>query len=192
MNETRVVTAFLDASVIYPALVRDLLMHLGLFGAFRARWSARVQDEWMTALLRNRPDLSRARIERTRHLMDRHIHEALVQGYEHRVDAITLPDADDRHVVAAAIHCGANVIVTTNLRDFPAHALDPYGVTAVHPDAFFLALLENEKEPVLLALRALRASFVNPPSSTANLLQAMRRHGLRESADALVGFIDAL
>jgi len=192
MNDTPVVITLLDASVLYPAFLRDLLMHLALFGTFSAQWSARIQDEWTTALLRNRPDLSRTRIERTRELMDIHIYEAIVHGYEHRIDSITLPDADDRHVVAAAIHCGATVILTANLRDFPAAALDPYGITAVHPDAFISGLFKNKREPVLLALRALLSSFVNAPKSAADLLETMRRHGLNESAEALAAFVDEL
>lgn len=118
MTGTRIV-AFLDASVLYPALLRDLLLRVALFGVFHAHWSARVQDEWTTALLRNRPDLSRALVERTRQLMDSHFPDAVVVGYEHRIELITLPDMDDRHVAAAAIHCGATAILTANLRHFP-------------------------------------------------------------------------
>jgi hypothetical protein len=192
MKGTRVVVAFLDATVLYPAFLRDLLMRLAVFGVFRANWSARVQDEWTTALLRNRPDLSRRPVERTRQLMDAHFPEALVVGYEHRIESITLPDADDRHVAAAAIHCGATAIVTANLRHFPAATLAPYNVAAVHPDAFVLGLLENNRERTLLALRALRNSFANPRKSTADLLDAMRRHRLLESADAVFAFLDLL
>ena len=101
MKGTRVVVAFLDAAVLYPAFLRDLFMRLAVFGVFRANWSARVQDEWTIALLRNRPDLARTLVERTRQLMDAHFPEALVVGYEHRIELITLPDADDRHVAAA-------------------------------------------------------------------------------------------
>ena len=52
-------TAFFDANVMYGSALRNLLMHLALTGLFRAKWSAGVHEEWMTALLRNRPDLSR-------------------------------------------------------------------------------------------------------------------------------------
>ena len=68
--------------------------------------------------------------------MDENINDALVSGYEHIVDQLTLPDADDRHVLAAAIHDGANIIVTVNLRDFPADTLATHGITALHPDTF--------------------------------------------------------
>src|SRR3954449_10794149 len=95
-------------------------MHLALTGLFRALWSAAVHEEWMRALLRNRPDLSRQKLERTRRLMDSHAADALVTGYEDLIPGLQLPDPDDRHVLAAAIRGRADVIVTANLREFPA------------------------------------------------------------------------
>ena len=62
------IVAFPDASVLYSAPLRDLLMHLAVRDLFQARWSERVQDEWITALLRNRPDLPAAQLHRTRRL----------------------------------------------------------------------------------------------------------------------------
>jgi hypothetical protein len=94
-------------------------MHLALTDLFRAKWSAAaVHDEWIRALLRHRPDLSRARLERTRTLMDLHATDALVTGYEDLIEELYLPDPDDRHVLAAAIRARADVIVTANLRHF--------------------------------------------------------------------------
>jgi len=156
MNETSVLTAFLDASVLYPALLRDILLRLALRGVFRARWSSTVQDEWVAALIRNRPDIPQARIERTRRLMDARINDAVVEGYEHRISSITLPDADDRHVLAAAIHCGARVIVTANLRHFPAESLALHDVEAQHPDVFVLGILTASPTETVATLRRLR------------------------------------
>lgn len=188
MKEAPSAIAFLDASVLYPALLRNILMYLALHGLFRAHWSARVHEEWAAALLRDRPDLVPARVDRTRMLMDAHIQDALVEGYEHRIDVLTLPDAHDRHVLAAAIHCGANVIVTMNLRDFPASELAPFAIEACHPDAFILGLLENAPGDVLAALHQLRGSFKNPPKTAGDLLAAMKKQGLTASAAALVAF----
>src|SRR5271156_4850081 len=112
--------AFLDASVLYPALLRNILLRLAIDDLYRAFWSQRVQEEWMQALFRDRPDLSRASIKRTRLLMEDSIADAMVSGYEALIETIVLPDAGDQHVLAAAIHCGARVIVTANLRDFPS------------------------------------------------------------------------
>ena len=96
--------AFFDANVLYPSGLQNFLMHLALTGVFCAHWSAEVHDEWTRSLLKNRPDLTSAKLERTRQLMDKALPDALVTGYEHLIDAIRLPDPDDRHVLAAAIN----------------------------------------------------------------------------------------
>lgn len=96
-------TAFYDANVLYPAELRNFLMHLALTGLFRARWSADVHEEWITALLQKRPDLTREKLARTRALMDLHAIDALVTGYEDLIPGLQLPDPNDRHVLAAAI-----------------------------------------------------------------------------------------
>ena len=96
-------TAFLDASVMYPAPLRDFLMVLAVNDIFKARWSQQVHQEWITAVLRNRPDISSMQLERTRTLMNSHIPEALVDNFEHLIAGLSLPDPDDRHVLAAAI-----------------------------------------------------------------------------------------
>ena len=192
MIEPSVATAFLDAGVLYPSLLRNILMRLATHGLFRARWSAKVHEEWIGALLRNRPDLSRERVERIRVLMDMHIQDALVDGYQQRIDGLSLPDADDRHVLAAAIHGDASVIVTPNLRDFPASILAPFAINAVHPDEFILGLFDSRADDVLMALRELRASFTNPPRSAADLLATMTRQGLAESAAALAAHLKTL
>jgi hypothetical protein len=98
---------FYDANVLYPAELRNLLMHLALVGVFRAKWSADVHEEWMSSLLANRPDLTRKKLERTRQLMDKAAPDALVTGYEHLIPGLVLPDPKDRHVLAAAIRGGA-------------------------------------------------------------------------------------
>jgi predicted nucleic acid-binding protein len=131
-------TAFFDASVLYPSELRNLLMHLALTGLFRAKWSATVHEEWIGALLRRRPDLSREKLERTRMLMDLHATDALVTGYEDLIEGLRLPDPDDRHVLAAAIRARADVIVTANLRDFPPSTLGQFGIEPQHPDEFIL------------------------------------------------------
>jgi hypothetical protein len=192
MSETPPITAFLDASVLYPALLRNILMRLALHGLFRARWSERVHEEWIDALLRNRPDLNRVQVEHTRRLMDTHIQDALVEGYEYHIESLALPDADDRHVLAAAIHCGANVIVTANLRDFPDSVLTDFGIEALHPDKFILGLLDDDQNKVIAALHQLREAHKNPPNTVADLLTTMKRQGLTASANALSAFADAL
>jgi len=121
-------TAVYDACVLYPAPLRDFLIRLGLSGLFRARWSTQIHDEWKRNLLLNRPDLTAEQLNRTSALMDRAIPDALVTGHEELIAGLTLPDVDDRHVLAAAIRCNASVIVTFNEKDFPAEVLSHYAM----------------------------------------------------------------
>ncbi|MEA5414699.1 PIN domain-containing protein [Synechococcus sp. BA-132 BA5] len=113
-------------------------MRLALTDLYRARWSDQIHEECMTAVLRNRPDLSRAQLERTRSLMNAHVRDALVDGHQPLIPALELPDPDDRHGLAAAIQCGADLILTFNLDDFPEHALASYGLGACHPALFLV------------------------------------------------------
>lgn len=92
---------------------------------YAARWSDDVHREWMRALAESRPSLPQAAIQRMHALMEAHIGDASVRGYGPLIASLTLPDPDDRHVLAAAILGKANVIATSNLKDFPAEALAP-------------------------------------------------------------------
>ena len=171
-------TAFYDANVLYPAKLRNLLMHLALTGLFRARWSAEVHEEWIRNLLKNRPDLRRKQLERTRALIDKHALDALVTGYERLIPDLRLPDPDDRHVLAAAIRSKADVIVTINLRDFPCDITAPFGIEAQHPDDFVLTLLDLDTEAVVAAAESHRLSLKNPAKSLGEYLEALERQGL--------------
>ena len=99
------ITALLDASVLYRATARSILLYLAVAGVFRARWSETIQDEWVRALLRNDPSINANRLARTRALMDAHIPDAAVAGHDSLIADLALPDANDRHVLAAAIYC---------------------------------------------------------------------------------------
>lgn len=189
MIETPPLAAFLDANVLYPALSRNLFMYFAMRDLFRPLWSARVHEEWMSALLRNRPDMSRAQLERTRSLMEAQLEDALVEGYEHRIEALTLPDANDRHILAAAIHGEAQCIVTTNLRDFPADILARFGLVAVHPDVFLSRLVNENPEAARAAFLMLCAERKNPSQSPGEVTTILRRQGLTATADGLAALL---
>lgn len=108
-------TVLLDACVMYPAPLRSYLIYLSLTGLYRARWTDQINEEWIRNVLKNRPELTRDKLEKVRDLMHKHVPDCLVQDYEPIIDGITLPDIDDRHVVAAAIKGQAEGIVTFNL-----------------------------------------------------------------------------
>jgi predicted nucleic acid-binding protein len=171
--------AVLDASVLYPAPLRDLLLHQSNAGLFAARWSDLIHDEWTRNLLEDRPDLTSAQLTRTRALMNLNVEASLVTGFEGLIPSLTLPDPDDRHVLAAAIHAEANQIVTMNLKHFPAAALELYGIEPVHPDAFMLRLFQTAPILVFAGLKKQRASLSRPPVTQVELLETLERQGLK-------------
>src|SRR5260221_8422262 len=95
--------AVLDACVLYPPIVRDLLMWLAVEKLYQPKWTEEIHAEWIENLLENRPELDRTALLRTRDLMNQNGGDCLVEGYEPLISTIVLPDPDDRHVVAAAI-----------------------------------------------------------------------------------------
>ena len=181
-------TVVYDACVLYPAPLRDFLMWLGLSGRFRARWSAQIHDEWKRNLLANRTDLAPEQLDRTSALMDRANPDALVTGYEPLIAGLTLPDPDDRHVVAAAIRCHASVIVTFNERDFPLDVLESFGLEAQHPDVFVENLFDLDQATVVAAAQRQRQQLRNPPLDVDHYLDVLLRQGLIQTVKGLAAF----
>lgn len=179
------VTALLDASVLYPAPLRDFLMYLALTDMVRMRWSQRIHQEWIESLLRNRPELRRERLERTRDLMNLHVLDALVEDFDDLIEGLLLPDPDDRHVLAAAIKSRADLIVTFNLKDFPGNRLSSFGIEAIHPDLFVLQLLENTPLTVVDAASEHRHSLQQPPKRVADYLATLEQQGLSQTVARL-------
>ncbi len=178
----KAVTVMLDANILYAAPLRDFFMHLGILSDVRVRWSQRIQAEWMRNLLLNRPDIPQVRVQRTSDQMNAAIPEALVEGFEDTELRLKLPDADDRHVLAAAIHCQAQVIVTKNLRDFPRDTLAPYGIEALHPDEFVHRLLEDDPQSVIQTIWAIQRALINPPKTISEILETLEQQELPMTA----------
>ena len=122
-------------------------------------------------LLANRPDLEPAKIARRRKQMDEAIDDCLVEGYEYLIPELNLPDYDDRHVLAAAIHAQAQVILAYNHRHFPPRVLAPYGMTAQRPDDFLAAVAERFSQEVCSTLEEMRARKARPALSQAEILR---------------------
>ena len=110
---------------------------------------------------------------------------ALVGGYETFVEALKLPDPDDRHVLAAAITAGAVVIVTSNLNDFPAETLQPFGIEAKTPDDFVLDRISLDEGSVRDCVHQIARGRTRPPKTYEAVLNALERAGLVGSATAL-------
>ncbi len=184
--------AVLDANVLYPAPLRDLLMRLAVADVFAARWSERIHDEWIRNVLKNRPDLTIEQLTKTKELMNSHIRDCLVSDHESLETGLTLPDVDDRHVLAAAIKANAQAIVTFNLKDFPESELDKYGVEAIHPDVFIQHQIDLNPGLVCQVVKRHRAALKKPPKTIADYLDTLETCGLVVTADILRGFAENL
>jgi predicted nucleic acid-binding protein len=167
-----------DASVLYPSTLRDLLIRLAQTRLVQARWTEQILDEMFVALKRDRPDLDPARLNRTRALMGTAVRDWKVTGHEPLIDSLKLPDPEDRHVLAAAIKAGAQVVVTANLRDFPAADLAPWNVEAQSPDEFVRDQISLDRPTVYAAVQQIADSWRNPPGSVDDVLDRLERNGL--------------
>ncbi|MFY0527307.1 PIN domain-containing protein [Archangium gephyra] len=173
-----------DAGVLHPAPLRDLLVRLGLARLCQVKWTQQILDECFRSILNRRPDLTPEQLARSRKLLEQAIPDVQVKGYEELIEGITgLPDPDDRHIVAAAIRCGAQVIVTSNLKDFPKPVLSRYGMEAQHPDDFVRALIDLDEATVAQVVRAQAAALKD--RTTAQVLESLHHNGLTVSAVVL-------
>ena len=179
------VTVVYDACVLYPAPLRSFLMYLAVTDLYHARWTNDIHEEWMRNVVKDHPDIPREQVERIRDLMNVHVRDCLVSGYEPLIGSLTLPDQDDRHVLAAAILCGADTIVTFNLKDFPEDALKPYGIEARHPDEFLTYQLNLAPNVVCAAAKRQRGSLKYPPLNVEEYLASLERQGLPQTVSSL-------
>ena len=178
-------TVFVDANILYSFTLRNIFMQLAVAKFYKARWTHEVHQEWINALLENRRDIEQSTLESLRDKMNREIPDCLVTDYERLIPTLDLPDIEDRHVLAAAITGKCDIIVTKNLRDFPKPQLVPYGISAVHPDDFFLDYLNNYPTDFCDALKKTRRRSKNPPYTVDEYLNILVNSGLPKTADAL-------
>ncbi|HLK60118.1 MAG TPA: PIN domain-containing protein [Chthonomonadaceae bacterium] len=177
-------TAILDSCVLYPAPLRDFFMRLAV-KLYQPKWTEAIHEEWIRNVLENRPDLTLTQLTRTRQLMDRHGGACLVTGYEDLISTLSLPDPDDRHVLAAAIKAHASVIVTFNLSDFPAQTLAAHHTRAVHPDDFAVSLYDIDADLFVQLVKVHRQALVNPSKEVEEYLSTLSQCGLKKTVARL-------
>lgn len=147
-------------------------------GLFRAKWTDEIHDEWTSHVLTNRPDIPPEKLARTRKLMDLAVMDCLVSDYAALIPALTLPDPNDRHVLAAAIISGADAIITFNTKDFPQALLRRYNIEAQHPDEFIQHQFGLDASKVVIAAQTCRARLQNPPFTVVEYLDCLERQSL--------------
>jgi predicted nucleic acid-binding protein len=177
-----------DACVLYPAPLRDFLVELATTGLYRAHWTPEINEEWVRNVLRNRSDLKREQLKRTVDLMNQSVMGCLVRGYDDLTNRLSLPDSKDRHVLAAAIHARADVIVTFNLKDFPVATLQQYGIEPQHPDDFLHRQFDLNQAHLVATAQNVRRRLKNPPKSAAEYLDILEGQQLPQLAGDLRPF----
>jgi hypothetical protein len=185
-------TAILDACVLYPAPLRDLLVSLAEEGLFRARWTRRIQDEWIRNLSVNRKDIPPEFLARTAAMMADAIEDCIVENADHLIESLTLPDPGDRHVLAAAIVGHADAIITFNLKDFPEASTGVFGVEALHPDDFLVAQYDLDQIKFLSVVKALRERLRKPPRTADELISTYELQGLPQIGKLLRDAIELI
>lgn len=163
-------------------------MELATAQLFRAKWTEQIHDEWIRNVLKNRTDLKAEQLSRTKELMNRAVMDCLVDGYEDLIPSLDLPDADDRHVLAAAIRSGADAIITFNLRDFPKAVVDKFDIEVLHPDEFIHHQIGLDQAAVVVAAQRCRARLKNPPRSAEEYLGKLAEQSLPKTVAELLPF----
>lgn len=171
-------TVILDACVLYPAPVRDLLLHLAAGDLYKPKWTDTIQHEWIRNLLQNRPDITVAQLQKTVDSMNMAFPDANVERYEALVSSFTLPDPDDRHILAAAVRCQAELIVTSNTRDFPNSYLREFDIEAQHPDIFITNVIDLNPAESIRAFKQQVLFLKNPPKTYLQVLVTLEKCGL--------------
>ncbi|WP_282611237.1 PIN domain-containing protein [Pelagibius sp. Alg239-R121] len=183
-------TVVLDANVIAGALTRNILLSLAEAGLYRPRWSAQILDEFERYFIKRYDDAEGAIRQRAN--MENAFPEALVTDYEQLIDALTLPDPHDRHVLAAAIQTRAALIVTDNLRDFPSDDLAKFEIEAIGLDHFLADALDLAGIEAIAALRKMRERFNVPEIDADVLLSKIEQLKLLETAAILYRYRELL
>ena len=183
MNEKKLPRAFLDTNVLYPLVIRDILLWFAYEELFLPFCSKHVLMEWSRVMQRN--GLTQTESQRRIHMIQDAFPFAMVRGYESLIEQLDLPDEDDRHVLAAAIRVGADTIITQNLKDFPKSALSPLGIAAMNADSFLVGVIQKNPAKSLRAFKQMVKQRKRPTQSSQEVIQSFRNHGLIRSAALL-------
>ena len=185
-------SALLDACVLHPVHVRGAHLWLASARTFRPLWSDAILDEWIDSLRQRFSDLTEDALAEYRSEVASGFPDACVSGHMPLVECLTLPDPDDRHVLAAAIVGHANAIVTTNDTDFPSNAISAYGIEIVHPDTFIVNLIDLDPPRAIEGLKLHRQSLTKSTPDAETYLSKFERFKLPQSHARLKPLIGLL
>lgn len=157
----------LDACVLVPYRLADLLLWLAESELFQPLWSEEILAEVRRSMVSPKIGVPPAQADRRIGQMRAAFPHASIDHYQALVPGMTNDDKD-RHVLAAAVRGQAALIVTANLKDFPPAALAPYDIEAIHPDDFLLDQLDLAQKATLDCVIAQRVAYSRPTVSFAD------------------------
>jgi hypothetical protein len=181
MEKSTSYTVVLDASVLVPGFLSNLLLWLADTKLFQAKWTEDIHTEWMRGRSK-RFGHDMNTLQARRKILDEKFPHCLVTGYQSLINNLPLPDLEDRHVLAAAITCGADAIITSNLKHFPPAVLTSFNIVAAQPDDFILDQLDLSNQSARLVAIAIvrhKKSMSKSRPTWKQYLQAMARPGVR-------------
>ncbi len=176
-------TAVLDTNVVYPVIIRDILFWFAHYELYTPKWSEHIFDEWNRVM--KEKGVSEEEINKRTSKANQAFPDALVQNYKGLIEQLKLPDADDRHVLAAAIKTNANLIVTNNIKDFPEDYLHSFGLSVKTADDFLTDLIDLNPDQALVAFREMVLNKKNPKQDEFVVLNLLRNAGLKDTANYL-------
>jgi predicted nucleic acid-binding protein len=180
-------TAVLDTNVVYPVIIRDILLWFGHYDLYTPKWSEHIFEEWKKVMLQK--GVTEVEAENRINKVNLAFPDALVQNYKGLIDKLELPDADDRHVLAAAIKVNANLIVTNNIKDFPEEYLQSFGLNAKTADDFLTDIIDLNQEQAIAAFKEMVLNKKNPKMDELEVLNHLRKVGLVDTANYLHAFL---
>lgn len=176
-------TAVLDTNVIYPVIIRDLLLWFAHYDLYTPKWSAHIFDEWKQVMIRK--GVEEEEVSRRIQAPNRAFPDAFVQHYEGIIPNLILPDPKDCHVLAAASKANANIIVTNNIKDFPKEYLQTFGLAVKSADDFLTDIIDLNPQVSIQAFREMVLHKKNPKLEEYTVLDQLRRCGLPDTANYL-------
>ena len=183
--------ALLDANVLYPQYLNDALLRLAHAGLYQVRWSEQILEELARNVKSRRPEHLHASIDRRVEMRKEAFPEAMVTGYEPLVPQMT-NNEKDRHVLAAAIVGRADVIVTSNIKDFPPASCSPYGIDVQPPDKFLCHQWElRDPEYLTEILEEWASALSSPPLTLEQLLQEHLARSAPQFCETVLRFVRA-
>jgi predicted nucleic acid-binding protein len=182
-------TALIDACCLAGALRRNILLSLAEAGFYRIQWSEKILVEAGEAIAKI--TAGKADVPKQIDVMKQAFEEAMIDDFaaiEEALKQSPLKDANDAHVIAAAIHGAADIIVTDNIKDFPKTVLDQFGIEAMTADEFIADCIDLNKVAAMSAINKMRKRFNNPKYTWRALCEKAEAQELVQTATAMREF----